>query len=106
MSVLARRLAIILLEMLVAEALEARHIHNGAGRTDDCSMCHGWVDRKSAPSSVFYGCRNAPYHEERACRCEQCRTKSLVRQTHAHVCANPDCGHTQRICPRCGTGVL
>lgn len=69
-----------------------------------CSRCDGWFERKSSSSGEFYGCRNDPYCEERAIRCERCRTMSLVRQSHAYVCVNTDCRHTQRICPQCGTG--
>jgi len=71
-----------------------------------CTSCSGWFERKSSSSGEFYGCRNFPYCEERTIRCEQCRTRSLVRQTHAYVCVNTACGHTQRICPGCGTGAL
>jgi DNA helicase IV len=47
-----------------------------------CARCGGWFERKSFPSSEFYACRNYPYCEEHASRCEECRTRSLVRQTH------------------------
>jgi DNA helicase-4 len=71
-----------------------------------CPSCAGWFERKSSPSGELYGCRNYPYCEERAIRCERCRTMSLVRQSHAYVCVNTDCRHTQRVCPQCGTGAL
>jgi DNA helicase IV len=71
-----------------------------------CPGCDGWFERKSSPSGEFYGCRNFPYCEERASRCERCLTMSLVRQPHAYVCVNTVCQHTQRLYPRCGTGAL
>jgi len=71
-----------------------------------CPSCDGLCERKSTPSGAFYGCRNYPYCEVRSGRCEQCGTRSLVRQTNAYVCLNTACGHTQRICPRCGKGTL
>jgi DNA helicase-4 len=71
-----------------------------------CPSCHGWFEQKSSPSGTFYGCRNYPYCEERAHRCERCRTMSLVRQTHAYVCVSAPCKHTQPFCPQCATGVL
>jgi DNA helicase IV len=93
------------------QAYEFNYFVTEGGRQEQaavvrCPSCHGWFERKSSPSGEFYGCKNYPYCEERACRCEQCGTQSLVRQTHAYVCVSATCQHTQPICPQCDTGVL
>ena len=104
--------------VFVQEMLDGRHkdyefnhivTEGGRGnrlRWSAVRVVDGWFERKSSPSGEFYGCRNYPYCEERASRCERCGTMSLVRQTHAYVCAHTACRHTQRICPQCGTGAL
>lgn len=73
-----------------------------------CPVCReGHLVRKPGKfGKDFFGCSNYPYCENTARLCENCQTHPMFRSGMQYRCSGSDCGHVERICPRCLEGRL
>jgi len=74
-----------------------------------CPDCvTGNLVRRTRQYGQFYSCGHYPRCTYKADTCKRCDQGAFVRDQKRgiYACSNLECGHVERICPRCGTGRL